>query len=345
MRGPGAERVRDAAARLQFCGAQGPGWRPLPAARPLSPAPTRPATHVAARQHLVGRGRPVAPPHALRRARPAARFLARSRAGAPSPPRDPPGPARPALRPPRSTGGTEIPLSAAGLVRRPSEQLSATYTRAGPRCRPHSRLLTEERKKPARTDAASPQGPDSGVWATGGRRSREVPGSGGTGLALNGRGATAHPGRGREAGSCENRLWSRHCSSVTSGSHPNRQGLFPLLEVGTSNRTDLIGALGSFDERICGTLLLQACDIRRMVDRLDEASVICSLQACLVSKTSDDFKGSDLEELRNTDGSPHRCGGSSLCHNCLGNQAKKFSWRHQNKVPQIPKNYLDEICT
>lgn len=51
----------------------------------------------------------------------------------------------------------------------------------------------------------------------------------------------------------------------TSGSHLNRLGLFPLLEAGTSNRNDLIGALGNFDERICGTLLRQACDIRRMV--------------------------------------------------------------------------------
>lgn len=133
--------MRDAAARLQFCGAQGPRSRPPPAARSLSPAAARPATHVAARQHLVGpgglggfisrrdrsmrtgggagrpRGRPlpryILPNsqsllHRLSGAR--APPLARSRAGAPSPPRDRPGPAWPALRPPFSCGDRDTPL-------------------------------------------------------------------------------------------------------------------------------------------------------------------------------------------------------------------------------------------
>lgn len=90
------------------------------------------------------------------RARPPARSLARALA---PPPRHVTGQAPPgSAAPSRSAAGTELPLPAAGLVPRLSEQLSATSARAGHRCRPHPRLLTEERKKLARTDAASLRG-------------------------------------------------------------------------------------------------------------------------------------------------------------------------------------------
>lgn len=140
----------------------------LPGRRPLPPI------H-AAKQ-------PLAPPQALKRARRVART------GAPSPPRDLRSGNTRALRP-GSAARTEPPRSAVGLAPRPPEELAASYVRAGPRRRPHPRFLTERREAPPRTGEARPQGPDSDVGAMGARRSREATGRGGTGLALNGRGA------------------------------------------------------------------------------------------------------------------------------------------------------------
>lgn len=177
---------------------RGPGprlrIRRLP--RSLLGAPTRADSHVAARQYFVGPGRlggfitrrgrsmrtgggvglpgvglpgrrplppihtakqPLSPPQALRRARPPSR----SRALAPPPRHVTGGPARPArcaLAPRRR----QSPCSAVGLAPRPSEELAATYVRAGHRRRPHPRFLTEKREKPPRTDEACAQGPDSG---------------------------------------------------------------------------------------------------------------------------------------------------------------------------------------
>lgn len=83
-----------------------------------------------------------------------------------------------------------------------SRDFAATYVRAGPRRRPHPRFLTERREAPPRTGEARPQGPDSDVGAMGARRSREATGRGGTGLALNGRGAprTGVEAEGRQVG-------------------------------------------------------------------------------------------------------------------------------------------------
>lgn len=176
-------------------GAQGPGCVLCRLPRSLLGAPTRPASHVAARQHFVRPGRlggfitrrgrsmrtgggvglpgrrplppiptakqPLAPPQALKRARRVART------GAPSPPRDLRSGKTRELRP-GSTARTEPSCSAVGLAPRPSEELAATSVRAGHQCRPHPRFLTEKREKPPRTGEACPQGLTQ-MW---GRRAR-----------------------------------------------------------------------------------------------------------------------------------------------------------------------------
>lgn len=178
--------------------------RSRPSSRP-PPRPPPPPIHTLEQ--------PVAPPQARRRARPAARPLARSRAGAPSPPRDRPGPAGQRRALPFSCGDRATPPrcgtrpstvgAALGDLRSCGTPMSASPS-----------LADGGKEKAGKDGCGVPQGPDSGVWATGGRRSGEATGTGGTGLALNGRGATSYPGGGREVVSCENRLWSRHCSSV-----------------------------------------------------------------------------------------------------------------------------------
>lgn len=145
------------------------------------------------------------------RARPPARSLARALA---PPPRHvtgqaPPGPRR-ALpfscgdraTPPRCGTRPATVGAALGDLRSCGTPMSASPS-----------LADGGEEKAGKDGCGVPQGPDSGVWATGGRRSGEATGTGGTGLALNGRGATSYPGGGREVASCENRLWSRHCSS------------------------------------------------------------------------------------------------------------------------------------